>query len=498
MTGRPTIVPRWEWRTFGDLGPALDLVGSLVTDEARESEEIYLLSAYGDASVKVRGGQMDVKTLERVGDDGLELWIPRMKAGFPLTADQVTSVLAALGAGVPEAGAGDWTLDRLVDDVVAADPRLRAATVGKWRRQSVVEGCLVELTEVTVDGAGATTVVVEAPDPTLVTTTVHRLGLGGRDNTCFARGLKSLLHWGRFAVVDVGTNSVKFHLGESLGDGHEHTLADRSEVTRLGEGLAETGGLIAPAMARTADAVAGMVADARQHAAVAIAAVGTAGMRQAPNRAELVDLVRERCGVTIEVIPGDEEARLAYVAATASLPVAGGRLVVFDSGGGSSQFTFGEVGRIDEQFSVDVGAVRFAERFGLTGAVSREAVDEAVAAIAADLERLAGRDRPDAVVAIGGTATNLAAVRHGLATYDPDVVHGTTLDLAEIDRQVELYRTRDAAERRAIVGLQPARAEVILAGACIERAILTLLGRDALTVSDRGLRHGVYAERFGR
>jgi exopolyphosphatase/guanosine-5'-triphosphate,3'-diphosphate pyrophosphatase len=221
-------------------------------------------------------------------------------------------------------------------------------------------------------------------------------------------------------------------------------------------------------------------------------------MRQAPNRAELVDLVRERCGVTIEVIPGDEEARLAYVAATSSLPVAGGRLVVFDSGGGSSQFTFGEVGRIDEQFSVDVGAVRFAERFGLTGAVSREAVDEAVAAIAADLERLAGRDRPDAVVAIGGTATNLAAVRHGLATYDPDVVHGTTLDLAEIDRQIELYRTRDAAERRAIVGLQPARAEVILAGACIERAILTLLGQDALTVSDRGLRHGVYAERFGR
>ncbi|RYP84154.1 Ppx/GppA family phosphatase [Nocardioides guangzhouensis] len=495
MTEQPTIVPRWEWRTFGDLGPARDRVGSLVTDEAQASEELYLLSAYGDASVKVRGGLMDVKTLDTVRDDGLELWIPRMKTVFPLTAGQAGSVLAALGVEPPP-GAGEWTQDRLVIDVIRADPRLRAPTVRKWRRRGIVDGCMVELTEITVDGASATTVVVEASDPGLVTSTVHRLGLDDRRNTCFARGLKSLLRWGRFAVVDVGTNSVKFHLGECLGDGGTHTLMDRSEVTRLGEGLAETGGLTGPALARTADAIAGMVDEARRHAAVEIAAVGTAGMRQAPNRADLVDTVRARCGVTIEVIPGEEEARLAYVAATASLPVAGGRLVVFDSGGGSSQFTFGEVGRIDEQFSVDVGAVRFAERYGLTGAVPRETVDEAGAAITADLDRLAGRETPDAVVAIGGTATNLAAVRHGLAAYDPDVVHGTALDLAEIDRQIELYRTRDAEERRAIVGLQPARAEVILAGACIARAILTLLGRESLTVSDRGLRHGVFAERF--
>ena len=72
------------------------------------------------------------------------------------------------------------------------------------------------------------------------------------------------------------------------------------------------------------------------------------------------------------------------------------------------------------------------------------------------------------------------------------------LDRAEIDRQIELYRTRDADERRAIVGLQPQRAEVILAGACIVRTVLDKLGQDSLTVSDRGLRHGVLAERFGQ
>jgi exopolyphosphatase/guanosine-5'-triphosphate,3'-diphosphate pyrophosphatase len=98
---------------------------------------------------------------------------------------------------------------------------------------------------------------------------------------------------------------------------------------------------------------------------------------------------------------------------------------------------------------------------------------------------------------MGGTVTNLAAVKHGLAAYDPDVVHGTVLDREEVERQMELYRTRSADERREIAGLQPKRAEVILGGACITRTVMDKLGRDWLTVSDRGLRHGLLVERFG-
>ena len=205
--------------------------------------------------------------------------------------------------------------------------------------------------------------------------------------------------------------------------------------------------------------------------------------------------------------------------------LAEGSLVVFDTGGGSSQFTFGDGDRVDEQFSVPVGAVRFTERFGLDKAVSSEVVDEARAAIAADLSRIDGRPSPSALVGMGGAITNITAVRHGLATYDPDVVQGTVLDRAEVDRQIELYRSRDAdarreivglqpkrAEvdrqielyrsrdadgRREIVGLQPKRAEVILAGACVVRTVLEMLGKDSLTVSDRGLRHGLLVERFG-
>ena len=209
--------------------------------------------------------------------------------------------------------------------------------------------------------------------------------------------------------------------------------------------------------------------------------------------------MRQRSGVEIEVISGEEEGRLAYLAATSGLGVGGGgSLVVFDSGGGSTQLTFGDGEHVDERFSLNVGGVGITERFGLAAAVSDETLAAAFDAIATELARLDDRPTPETLVGMGGTVTNLAAIKHELATYDPDVVQGTVLDRAEVDRQIELYRTRTADERRAIVGLQPGRAEVILAGACIVRTILDKLGCMSLTVSDRGLRHGLIVDRFGQ
>ena len=248
---------------------------------------------------------------------------------------------------------------------------------------------------------------------------------------------------------------------------------------------------------RTVAAIAGMVAEAREQGAEAIAAVGTAGVRAARNRADFVHAVEASCGIRVEVISGEEEARLAFLAATAGSERVDGSLAVFETGGGSTQFTFGHDGGVEEQFSVPVGAVRYTETFGLDGAVDATALAAALEAIAADLSSLDGRQTPAALVAMGGAVTNLAAVKHELRTYDPEVVQGSVLDVEELDRLIELFRTRSAEERRAIVGLQPARAEVILAGALVVRTVLDKLGREALTVSDRGLRHRLLAERFG-
>ncbi len=301
----------------------------------------------------------------------------------------------------------------------------------------------------------------------------------------------------RYAAIDVGTNSVKLHMGERQPGGGWRTVVERAEITRLGEGLAEIGEIGAAGRDRTIAAIAGMVDEAGRDGVVAIAAVGTAGLRIASNGAGVVTAIAGRTGVTLEIITGEEEARLAYLGAMASLPSIEGLVAVFDTGGGSSQFTFGHGARVDERFSVDVGAVRYTERFGLDRAVTADALSDVLAEISADLSRLDGRATPDAIVAIGGAATNLAAVKHGLAVYDPDVVQGTTLGAAEVDRQVELYRIRDADARRRITGLQPARADVILAGACIIRTVMDKLGRSSLVVSDHGLRHGLLVDRFG-
>ena len=300
----------------------------------------------------------------------------------------------------------------------------------------------------------------------------------------------------RYAVIDVGTNSVKFNLSERRPDGTWQTLVDRAEITRLGEGLDKTGEISPDAMERTVSAIAGMVSQARENGAAAIAAVGTMGMRTAHNSQGFIDALEQRSGVRIEIIPGTEEGRLAYLAVKAGLGLAEGALAIFDTGGGSTQFTFGRGSGVEEQFSLNVGAVRFTDKYGLANAVSKEQLKLAQEAIASEFTRIDGRPSPDALVGMGGAITNIAAVKHQMAKYDPDVIQGSVIERTEVERQIEVYRSRSVDERRAIVGLQPKRADVILAGVCIVKIVMDKLGKDRLSVSDRGLRHGLLIDRF--
>ncbi|MFO1407475.1 MAG: hypothetical protein U1F08_08095 [Steroidobacteraceae bacterium] len=469
----------------------------LTPSGVQESDELYLLRGDGD-NVKVRDALMDIKVLKQVDAHGLEQWIPVMKQAFPLSAGDTGAVLKALRLAVPATLRSGYTLDEFLAEFTGPGHEVRAVHVHKRRVRYTIEGCTAEFSDVVAGGRSTRTIAVESEDADAVVRAVRWLGLGDHVNTSYTRGLAALIDGTpqRYAVIDVGTNSVKFHLAERQPDGGWRTLADRAEVTRLGEGLGAEGRIAPAAIERTAVAIRGMAEDARRAGAQAIAAVGTAGLRMAPNRAEALAAFAA-AGVEVEVISGEEESRLAYVATIAGLGRPAGPVVVFDTGGGSSQFTFGHGTRVDERFSVDVGAVRYTERFGLDRAVSVDVLQEALAAISRDLARLDGRASPSALVGMGGAVTNITAVSHGLSTYDPERVQGSVLERAEIDRQVELYRTRDADARRTIVGLQPKRAEVILAGACIVRTVMEKLGQASLTVSDRGLRHGVLAERYG-
>jgi exopolyphosphatase/guanosine-5'-triphosphate,3'-diphosphate pyrophosphatase len=188
------IIPRWEWRTFGDdLGSAERLLEQHEPERTQESDEIYVLSQESDASVKVREGLMDVKQLEEVNSDGLEQWRPVLKNTFPLGPADLATLLRALRVAGPETTRDAYTLEQLRGEIVEPNASLAAVEVQKRRTHYRPGGCMVERSEISAGGRSVRTIAVESEDPSLVSATVRELGLQDRPNVCLARGLKTML-----------------------------------------------------------------------------------------------------------------------------------------------------------------------------------------------------------------------------------------------------------------------------------------------------------------
>ncbi len=300
---------------------------------------------------------------------------------------------------------------------------------------------------------------------------------------------------GTHAVIDIGTNSLKMHVA-AVHDGQTEVLGDFTEVTRLGEGLHETGRLSAEAIARNVEAVESFKAKALKLGAGTIVVVGTMALRSASNAKAFTDAVRECCGLAVEVVPGEEEARLSYLAVVSGLGTGEGRVVVFDTGGGSTEFIFGDGEEILDRFSLDIGSRRPTEEFCTSDPVTEAELASMVAFFEQEFMRL--KPGVDSLVGMGGTVTSLGAVYHKMKVYDADVIQGSVLTLDEVERQMEMYRSRTIAERRETVGLMPKRADIILAGAAIVMTVMRKLGAAELTISDRGLRHGLFYDLFVR
>ena len=301
----------------------------------------------------------------------------------------------------------------------------------------------------------------------------------------------------RKAIIDVGTNSIKFCLAEETGNGSYTVVKDTNDIARLGEGLKETG-LIGPEpLERNAQSVANFAAEAKAAGADEVVAVGTMALRTAKNAAAFIARVKELCGVELKVLSGEEEAQYSYVAVMSGIEgAADADLVTMDTGGGSTEFVFGTAGKIVRKFSLNVGAVRFTEQYLSQMPVAAEKLAEAQAQIKKELSEGGVSGPVKFLVGMGGTVTSLASVKHKMAKYDPDVIQGSTLTLDDINAQIADYAAKTLDQRREIVGLQPKRADVILAGACIVKAVLELTGAKELTVSDRSLRHGLMYELF--
>ena len=296
---------------------------------------------------------------------------------------------------------------------------------------------------------------------------------------------------GRHAAIDVGTNTVLLLVAERRGD-ELVPLLERAEITRLGRGVDATGRLDPAAIRETVAVVTEFALAARALGAEHPLCVATSAARDAANGEEFFAAARLAASVEPRVISGDEEARLVYQSAWRDFGRTG-PLAVLDVGGGSTEFIVGEGPAPRARTSLQVGAVRLTERH-----VRADPPSAAELALLRDAARGALGQLPELtpgdgarLVGVAGTVTTLAAVRQALPTYDAERVHGSALLRDEVEALVARMAGMTVAERAAMPGMEPKRADVILAGAVIVAEAMALAGFDRLTVSDRGVRWGL-------
>ena len=304
---------------------------------------------------------------------------------------------------------------------------------------------------------------------------------------------------GPVAVVDCGTNTTRLLVDD--GDGLGQRLA---RITGLGRGVDADGRLHQDAIGRVLDALDEFRDVIAARGVTAAHAVATSAARDAANGAEFLERASERLGVQIELLDGATEAKYGFAGATSGLDRSGGAVLVFDIGGGSTEFSYGIPGpgaAPVDAVSLDMGSVRWTERFLSSDPPRPEELSAAISVARLhldDIERehpVIGRGASAAqLVGIAGTITTMAAVEIGLDPYDPAAIDGFVLTRAAAEDVFRTLATEALADRVHNPGLHPGRAPVIVGGCCILVAIMRHWDIDECVVRERDLLDGIAAE----
>jgi exopolyphosphatase / guanosine-5'-triphosphate,3'-diphosphate pyrophosphatase len=302
----------------------------------------------------------------------------------------------------------------------------------------------------------------------------------------------------RSAFIDVGTNTILCLIAEIRDTGRFRVLQDLAEISRLGKGVDQTGVISAEGEERSFALLARYLDQCKSLGVEEIVAVGTSALRDAKNSDQVRARFRDKLGIDVRVISGDEEAAYSFMAVELGLALAGQELLVVDIGGGSTEFIRGNQTGISRAVSIDIGSVRLTERYLHSDPVKADEVQRMVALIGEELASLPARgirlEPALTLVGIAGTFTTLAAMEKQLARYSHAEVHGSTLSLEEVRRQLRILQGKTVEERKRIVGLEPKRADVIFAGAAIIEQLLIFCRADRVIVSDQGVRYGLLYE----
>jgi exopolyphosphatase/guanosine-5'-triphosphate,3'-diphosphate pyrophosphatase len=298
----------------------------------------------------------------------------------------------------------------------------------------------------------------------------------------------------RIAVVDIGTNSTRLLVADTLDGRVTAELARETRVTRLGQGVDTTGALADEAIARVFAVLEEYRLAIDEHGTDRVVAVLTSAVRDASNGEEFTRTVRERYGLDARTIPGDEEAALTFLGATSERdPADDSEAVVIDIGGGSTEIVAGRGRDVTFFTSMQVGVVRHTERHLHTDPPAHDELvelAEEVAEIVAQLVPPDVRERVQAAIAVAGTATSAAAIDLELEPYNPDRVHGHRITLGRLEELLARLAQMTIAQRRDVTGLHPDRAPTIVAGFVILIEILRAFGLDEVEVSEHDILRG--------
>jgi exopolyphosphatase/guanosine-5'-triphosphate,3'-diphosphate pyrophosphatase len=299
----------------------------------------------------------------------------------------------------------------------------------------------------------------------------------------------------RVAAIDIGSNSIRQIVADVSPEGAIQVVDEMKAAPRLA-GLAKTGELSETSMHAALAAIDRMATLAKQLGASRIDAVATSAVREASNASVFLAEISRSTGLKVRVLDGDEEARLSFRSAVAHFDLGVGRTVVIDIGGGSLELALAAEGVIERLGSLPFGAIRMTEEFFASG-ITPKRVEKLRDAVGDGIRgQLPRRDwRGAQLIGSGGTFTNLAGIylaRQGILTARS--VHAAHIPRADLEHILDMLSEMSADERRNVPGLNPERADIIVAGLAVAAEVLRRLESREIVVSRYGIREGLLLE----
>lgn len=304
----------------------------------------------------------------------------------------------------------------------------------------------------------------------------------------------------KLAGIDIGTNTLRLLIAEFSGDGIYRKVDSGRHITRLGEGLSGTGRLQDEAMERAIRVLKGFADKCDENNVNNIYAVATSAVREAANGVDFINNVKIRTGIDVNIISGDDEARLTMLGVCSGLEIADKDALLMDIGGGSTEFILTSKGEIVFKVSTDIGVVRFTEQYIKSDPPEEEEIEFLGGIIEDRLSKVGSVKGYSGVEFIGtaGTVTTLAAIDQMMRIYDPEKINGYRIKRDGVMKILKMIRSMTNKDRKELPGVEEGREDIILAGAMVVYKVMEWFGFDEMTVSDAGLREGLVVDLYKR